>query len=142
VLYPDGSLPPESQALLSDLKEWMSTNADAIHGTRPWGIYGEGPTQIAAGAFKESAEYTAADIRFTTKAGAINALFLEWPDGEAAIASLGTNAMPEAMIERVEAIGGGPLEARRDADALRFRLPRPEGDSFVPTVRISGSGLV
>jgi alpha-L-fucosidase len=69
-------------------------------------------------------------------------LFLEWPDGEAAIASLGTNAMPEAMIERVEAIGGGPLEARRDADALRFRLPRPEGDSFVPAVRISGSGLV
>ena len=52
------------------------------------------------------------------------------------------NAMPEARIERVELLGGGPLEFRRDADALRFRLPRPDGDAFVPAVRISGSGLV
>ena len=89
VLYPDGSLPPESQALLSDLKEWMSTNAEAIHGTRPWGIYGEGPTQIAAGAFKESAEYTAADIRFTTRGDALYAITLGEPRGQVAITSLG-----------------------------------------------------
>ena len=67
VLYPDGSLPPESQALLADLRDWMGTNAEAIHGTRPWTMFGEGPTEVAAAHFKENADYTAADIRFTTK---------------------------------------------------------------------------
>ena len=47
VLYPDGSLPPESQALLADLKAWMAVNAEAIHGTRPWTVFGEGPTRTA-----------------------------------------------------------------------------------------------
>ena len=36
VQYPDGSLPPESESLLEDLKQWMGVNAGAIHGTRPW----------------------------------------------------------------------------------------------------------
>lgn len=35
-LYPDGSLPPESQTLLSELAPWVAVNAEAIHGTRPW----------------------------------------------------------------------------------------------------------
>jgi alpha-L-fucosidase len=140
----DGSLDEDEVAILEALARWFAVNGEAIYGTRPWRLYGEGPTRPRPGFMNEgdAPPFTEEDIRFTTKAGAINALFLEWPDGEAAIASLGTNAMPEAMIERVEAIGGGPLEARRDADALRFRLPRPEGDSFVPAVRISGSGLV
>ena len=50
--------------------------------------------------------------------------------------------MSEARIERVELLGGGPLEFRQEFDALRIRLPRPAGDTFVPAVRISGSGLV
>jgi alpha-L-fucosidase len=89
VLYPDGSLPPESQALLSDLKEWMGTNREAIHGTRPWTVFGEGPTQTAAGAFKENADYTAADIRFTSKGRTVYAITLGEPRGQVAIASFG-----------------------------------------------------
>jgi alpha-L-fucosidase len=89
VLYPDGSLPPESQALLADLKDWMATNREAIHGTRPWKVFGEGPTQTAAGAFKENADYTAADIRFTAKGAALYAITLGEPRGSVAIASLG-----------------------------------------------------
>ena len=63
VLYPDGSLPPESQLLLEELAPWMAVNAEAIHGTRPWKVFGEGPTEAAAGAFQEGAAYTARDTR-------------------------------------------------------------------------------
>ena len=41
-------------------RAWMDVNAEAIHGTRPWTVFGEGPTETAAGAFKENADYTAA----------------------------------------------------------------------------------
>ena len=39
-------------------------NGDAIYGTRPWRIYGEGPTQVAAGSFHDTdtATYTAAGL--------------------------------------------------------------------------------
>jgi hypothetical protein len=44
---------------------------------------------------------------------------LDWPERESAIASLGSNALPQAAIERVDLIGGPELKFRRDADALR-----------------------
>ena len=68
VQYPDGSLPPESAELLKQLAAWMSINGEAIHGTRPWKVYGEGPTVVAGGHFKEEFPFTARDIRFTTRA--------------------------------------------------------------------------
>jgi alpha-L-fucosidase len=140
----DGSIDEDEVAILEALAHWFAVNGEAIYGTRPWRIYGEGPTRPRPGFMNEgdAPPFTAEDIRFTTKAGALNALFLDWPDGEAAIASLGTNAMPEARIERVEWLGGGPLEFRHDAGALRFRLPGPDGGAFVPAVRILGRGLV
>ena len=140
----DGSIDEDEVAILEALARWFAVNGEAIYGTRPWRVYGEGPTRPRPGFQNEgdAPPFTAEDIRFTTRAGALNALFLEWPEGEAAIASLGPSAMPEARIERVELLGGGPLEFRRDADALRFRLPRPDGDAFVPAVRISGRGLI
>ena len=82
------------------------------------------------------------DIRFATKGGALNAFFLAWPDGEAVVESLGARRLPEAVVERVEQLGGGPLAFNRDETGLRFALPRPVEGAFVPTVRIFGRGLV
>jgi alpha-L-fucosidase len=89
----------------------------------------------------EAKPFTAEDIRFTTGRGGLNAFFLDWPTGEAAIRSLGRNAFPEARIERVEMLGGGAIPFRRDDDSLRVTLPPPSPGAFVPAVRIFGTGL-
>lgn len=124
VLYPDGSLPPESQALLADLKEWMATNREAIHGTRPWKIFGEGPTQTVAGDFKENADYTAADIRFTTRKGALYAITLGEPRGAVTIASLGRAAGHMPRIRSAHLLGvAKPLEFEQTDAALVVQLP-------------------
>lgn len=141
VLYPDGSLPPQSEELLAGLAAWMKVNSEAIHGTRPWKTYGEGPTNTKAGSFAESGDYTAQDIRFTTKDGALYAIFLGWPQGESAIASLGSKALPGAVIERVDLLGGPKLNFRRDADALQLTLPPRQGRTLMPVLRIRGRGL-
>jgi alpha-L-fucosidase len=142
VLYPDGSLPPQSEELLAGLTSWMKVNAQAIHGTRPWRTYGEGPTRVKGGAFAESGNYTGADIRFTAKRDALYAIFLGWPQGESAIASLGSNALPGAAIERIDLLGGPQLKFRRDGGALRLTLPPAQGGAFMPVARIRGRGLV
>ena len=125
VLYPDGSLPPESQALLSDLAAWMRVNSEAIHGTRPWRVHGEGPTETAAGAFQENAAYTSDDIRFTTRGETLYAITLGEPQGRVAITSLGLNAGHEARVVReVRLLGHArALDFQHTDAALVVELP-------------------
>ena len=142
VQHPDGTLTPQSEQLLAELAGWMNVNSDAIHGTRPWHIYGEGPTSAAAGAFGESGDYTAKDIRFTTKRDALYAILLGWPQGDSSIRSLGTASHPNAVIEDVELLGGPKPQFRRDAEALRLTLPPAKNGALMPVLRIRGRGLV
>jgi alpha-L-fucosidase len=125
VQYPDGSLPPESRKFLDEMAAWMQVNGDAIYGTRPWKTFGEGPTKLEAGAFKENAAYTASDIRFTTKGGALYAITLGEPKGEVRIASLGAKAGFETRpVKSVSLLGAtAPLRWKQQDDALVIELP-------------------
>ena len=118
-------------------------NGEAIFGTRPWRRFGEGPTRPPTGhmAEDEAKPFTAEDVRFTQKGGALYAILLDWPERETAIASLGMRALPDAAIERVDLLGGPELSFRRDGEALRVTLPPPQPGEFVPALRISGRGL-
>ncbi len=139
VLYPDGSLPPESEQLLQELKPWMKVNAEAIHGTRPWKIFGEGPTEAAAGAFKESATYTASDIRFTTRDDKLYAITLGEPAGNVSIASLArANAYEHRRVHRVELLGvARPLKFHQDDQALIIDVPSMLPSRYGSAFRIS-----
>ena len=125
VQYPDGSLPPESRKFLDEMAAWIQVNGEAIYGTRPWKTFGEGPTKLEAGAFKENADYTAADIRFTTKGGALYAITLGEPKGQVRIASLGTKAGFETRpVKSVSLVGAAePLRWKQQDDALVIDVP-------------------
>lgn len=140
----DGTIDEKEEAIVDQIATWTQRNGEAIFGTRPWSKFGEGPTKPPEGMLNEqdAKPFTAADVRFTTKGGALYAIFMEWPEGESAIASLGTRALPDAVVEKVELLGGPPISVRRDADALRLNLPPPSAGQFTPAVRILGRGLV
>jgi alpha-L-fucosidase len=69
----DGTIPEPVQQVLLDVGGWLSVNGHAIYGTRPWRVYGEGPTKVAAGSFHDTdvAKYTSEDFRSTTKGDAL-----------------------------------------------------------------------
>lgn len=123
--YPDGSLPPESERLVADLAAWMKVNAEAIHGTRPWKIYGEGPTETAEGMFKESGNYTAQDIRFTTKRDRLYAIVLGEPSVTTAITSLARGNPHEGRpVRQVRLLGHrGAVSFRQTDRALLIDVP-------------------
>jgi len=137
----DGAIDAEEEKILDGMAGWIATNGAAIFGSRPWRRYGEGPTQLAVGMQNEGSAkpFTSADIRFTTNAGALYALFLAPPKGRATIRSLATGR--EGVVERVTLLGGGTVPHRRDATGLHFDMP-PGAGGFVPVVRIDGRGLV
>jgi alpha-L-fucosidase len=125
VLHADGSLPPESDRLLSELAPWMEVNSEAIHGTRPWTIFGEGPSETAGGAFEENANYTPQDIRFTTKGERLYAITLREPQGQVAITSLAqSNPHESRAVRRVRLLGHrGRIAFRQSGQALVIDLP-------------------
>ena len=69
----DGTPDPTELRIVKEIGHWMQINGESIYETRPWVIYGEGPTAenknpIQAQGFNESRlKYTAADIRFNKK---------------------------------------------------------------------------
>jgi alpha-L-fucosidase len=49
---PDGSIPPDQFAVMEAFGPWLTANGEAIYGTEPWKIYGEGGA-IKGGHFSE-----------------------------------------------------------------------------------------
>jgi alpha-L-fucosidase len=132
----NGTIDGKEEAILDQIAAWMSRNGEAIYGTRPWRVFGEGPTKPPSGMLneQEAKPFTAEDIRFTRKGDALYATFLDWPVGEVVVRSLG-----QTKIERIDLLGGPELRFTATADALRFTIPAPERDAFVPVLRLRGA---
>ncbi|MCX7049328.1 MAG: alpha-L-fucosidase [Candidatus Sumerlaeota bacterium] len=119
VQRPDGSLDADVEQLLSELAAWMKINSEAIHGTRPWKVYGEGRTQVTGGHFKEDFAYSAEDIRFTTKGDVLYALCLGAPQSDVTIKALAAAGADAKKAASVNLLGfDGKLDWQQTADAL------------------------
>jgi len=138
VQYPEGDLPPESIRFLQEMAGWMKVNGEAIYATKPWRIYGEGPTVTSSGHFKEEDNYTAKDIRFTQKKDALYATTLAAPEKEIRIYSLGINSQySESKIKKVSILGvKNKVIWSQNSDYLLVKLPEKLPTDFSTSVKI------
>ena len=149
VQRPDGSLDPEVEQLLHELARWMKVNGEAIHGTRPWRIFGEGPVQSDTDAPRTRQEdyaFSGRDLRFTqSKDGrTVYAIALGRPAGpELRIRALGRAVgSPASTIERVEILGHPqPVAFNRADEALHVGLPDLPGEAPAIVFKITGRRL-
>ncbi|HOP95685.1 MAG TPA: alpha-L-fucosidase [Dictyoglomaceae bacterium] len=123
----DGTIPEEAEKTLLEIGNWLLINGEAIYGTRPWRIYGEGPTRGEAGSFSEKpTTYTSKDFRFTTKKDVLYVILMEKPEGdEIVIKSLGKNFhVFNREIVRIELLEK-KAEAKfsREDDGVRIKIP-------------------
>jgi alpha-L-fucosidase len=136
----DGTIPDGVQEVLRAVGSWLKVNGEAIYGTRPWKVYGEGPTKITEGAFHDTdtKPYTAEDFRFTKKGDVLYAIELGWPASrEAVIHSLGKSALGEAKVSSVEMVGPiTKLEFEQHDDGLHIRLPEQHPGKYAYVFRI------
>ena len=139
----DGTIDEKEEAILDEIAAWNALNGEAIFSSRPWQTFGEGPTKPPLGhmAESEAKPFTAEDVRFTKTAGTLYAIFLDWPQSTARIAALGSTALPNAAIERVDLLGGPELTTRRTSSHLEVDVPAPRDGRFVPVIRLRGRGL-
>ncbi len=102
----DGTIPDEQQKLLLDIGKWLKVNGEAIYGTRPWRVFGEGPAKSIGGDHidKKVKPYTQEDVRFTTKGKTLYAIPLLLPTGAITIKSL-ADKNPDLKIASVKLLG-------------------------------------
>jgi alpha-L-fucosidase len=108
----------------------MAVNSEGIHASRPWKIYGEGPStkvKIDTGSFNEDKQkdLTAEDIRFTAKNSTLYAFAMGWPDKAVVVNALGLDsAQNPGKIGSVELLGWkGDLKWKQDESSLRVEVP-------------------
>jgi alpha-L-fucosidase len=154
-----GMLDDRELAVLDGITKWMAVNSEAIYSSRPWKIFGAGPSTASAAAVpaggakppsaaapasafneKDRQDFTEADVRFTTKGGALYAFVMGVPSEMAVIAPLGSSsAVAMGKITNVELLGApGKLEWTQDSDALRVRLPAQKPCDYAIVFRING----
>ena len=115
----DGTITEEETQTLLGTGKWLDINGEAIYGTRPWKIFGEGPTQSASGSFADQkVPFTAKDIRFTTKGDILYAIAMGQPATNTVIKALGAKA-GNGVIASVEMTGSDEkISWKQEADAL------------------------
>jgi alpha-L-fucosidase len=135
-LQRDGLPDADEVKLVREIGAWLKLNGEAIYATRPWQLYGEGPSTESSekGQFDGQQDvqkntFTAADIRFTqSKDGkTLYGIVLAVPlDGLVTIKSLAA-ASPNwpGKISRVRLAGGGKLKFSRTETGLQVQLPTP-----------------
>ena len=125
----DGTIDDKEERIIEEIAEWMGRYGEAIYGSRPWKINGEGPTRSGGGLFSEggaTSPYTARDVRYVTRNGNLHALVLGWPDdGKVRLTVLGgDNPTMSGQVRRVTLQGDPtPLPFKRTASALEVTLP-------------------
>jgi alpha-L-fucosidase len=136
----DGTIPDEVQKVLLDVGAWLKVNGEAIYGTRPWRIYGEGPTKVAAGSFHDTdtAHYTEEDFRFTAKGESLYVIGLGWPTNAQAVIHALAQATGSEHVQSVALLGSdAKLPFEQNRDGLHVRLPAKAPTKYAYALRIT-----
>lgn len=141
----DGSIPDRAKTMLLALGAWLQTNGEAIYGSRPWVVFGEGPTKNSGGGFSEEKDkpYTEEDIRFTTQGETLYAIPLAWPaSNRVVVKSLARRTGNAGTVRTVSLLGSkAALKWSQTQEGLVVKLPAAKPGNLAYALKITGSGL-
>ncbi|MCL2421903.1 MAG: alpha-L-fucosidase [Defluviitaleaceae bacterium] len=120
---PDGSIDDETHYLLKELAVWYAICGEAVYGTRPWRVYGEGATGVIIDGFREEAvDWVSSDYRFVTKnqGKTLYAFMMKAPENRVAVIK---SLTAEDKVKSVKLVGGEALAFGQNFGALTVQLP-------------------
>lgn len=139
---PDGSIPEEMVNMLNEMGAWLKVNGDAIYSTRPWTVFGEGPTRLPEGGHKVEKikiVYGDEDIRYTKKSDKeFYAIVMDAPKGEIIMKTLSTDiGVLNSTILNVELLGSDEeIKWERNEKGLVIQAPKSLPSDYAHAFKI------
>ena len=117
---PDGSIDDDAEYILDKLAEWNTVCGEAVYGTRPWEIFGEGDTRVVIKGFTEDkTPWNQSDFRFVRKDGSLYAFMMGAKPGQAAV----LRSLGDRRVKEVRLLGAGKAAFSQDFGILTVELP-------------------
>ena len=117
---PDGTIDDDAEFILDKLAGWFAVNGEAVYGTRPWRVFGEGETRVRIEGFtEEKTDWGRDDYRFVQKNGAVYAFMMGAAGGQTAV----LRSFADMSVRSVELLGAGPVPFTQEMGVLLVRLP-------------------
>ena len=146
VQTPEGDLEPVVTNILNEIATWTAANGEGIYGTRPWKVYGEGPSVSEKkergpfGGAKDfrSKPYTQADFRFTQKGYSVYAFCMAVPTDDIKIGSFAsTSSLIDKPVSSVKILGSKEkLVWQQTTDGLVINKPSTLSNLSTMTFKI------
>ena len=165
-LNPDGTIPPEIKEIVKTVGDWLKINGEAIYGTRPWKVFGDGKsvrgeeiktvgTEIRnATANQKKGEHfnqrtTASpalahdEVRFTTKGKDFYIIVMNPAKGQLAIPSLGKNGEvnPGILQHLIQLYDGRKISFKQNGESLIVNMPPVNGSSYPVVLKAIFKGI-
>ncbi|MBD0287468.1 MAG: alpha-L-fucosidase, partial [Flavisolibacter sp.] len=146
VQTPEGDLEQDVLDIVEGIGKWMAANGEGVYGTRPWKVYGEGPSTLKEnqksgrfGGLSDTRPYEPTDIRYTAKGSNLYAFCMATPQSDIRMLSLGKNSKyADKAIASVSMLGSKEkLQWKQEGDALVITKPKN-----LPEWKVSGYKIV
>lgn len=149
--YADGHFHPDAVKALEEVGDWLSVNGEAIYGTRPFLVYGEGMAEGGESTYdtgklgtrmdmgntidRKDLCVTEKEFRFTRKGDCVYAIAFGWPeDGVFHIETFQRKGIWDKELHKVSMCGlEGALSFTQDERGLHVKAPgkKPCDSAFV-----------
>ena len=118
---PDGTIDEDAEYILAELAKWFEVCSEAVYGTRPWRVFGEGDTRVTIDGFREEkTAWARSDFRFVQKDGAVYAFMMGIKPGETAV----LRSFANDDVHSVELLGVGQVPFHKEFGVLSVRTAR------------------